>query len=271
MTKLKSLGSLETLIDLYDCFVFDIYGVIYDGVSPINNMIDFIHQLRKKNKAIAFLSNSQRRSKLVEEELCSRGFDLSEKEKLFTSGEYFKEFLYDNPNFKNGHTFFNLGTSEHVTKEDIKLTKNIKEATCLIFTFLTEDPEQLSSYDETIKIAFDKGCEAVCINPDITAPRGDDMVYTPGYFARRYEKLGGKVMYFGKPHRGIYDFFIDDFLKTQGIEKQRTIAIGDSISTDIKGATDFGIDSLLVFSPKREVQSSFNSNDHDVPTYSFQI
>ena len=61
------------------------------------------------------------------------------------------------------------------------------------------------------------------------------------------------------------------YVSKKGIDKQRTIAVGDSISTDIKGATDFGIDSLLVHSSQRKAQSSFNNHDPYDPTYSFEI
>jgi HAD superfamily hydrolase (TIGR01459 family) len=271
MTKFKSLESLETLDEQYDCFIFDIYGVLYDGKSLIKRMIDFIHHLREKNKAIVFLSNSQRRSRVVAKELYSRGFPVFKGEKLFTSGEYFKNFLSFNMEFKNKNVFYILGSSKHFSKTNIKLTKDLKEATCLIFTFSTHDAEKLSSCDNAMKIALKKGCELICINPDITAPHGNDMYYTPGYFAKRYEELGGAVRYFGKPYKEIYDFFIDKFLNKKGIDKQRTIAVGDSISTDIKGATDFGIDSLLVHSSQRKAQSSFNNHDPYDPTYSFEI
>lgn len=260
---------MESLADKYDCFIFDVYGVIYDGVSLLNRTIEFIHHLRKLNKAIAFLSNSQRLPSAVIEKLKLHGFTLEPSEKLFTSGGYFREFLRSGLHSK--HLFYHLGRPENVEAVDIALTNDLRKASHIIITFMTADEDKMNSCDELLKQAIENGCQAVCINPDITAPYGNQILYTPGYFAKKYEEFGGKVIYFGKPHRGIYDFFIDKFLNELGIPKHRTIAIGDSISTDIKGARDFGIDSLLVFSPERKLQSSFNHQDQITPTYSFQI
>jgi HAD superfamily hydrolase (TIGR01459 family) len=268
---INRLSSLENLTHQYDCFIFDIYGVIYDGDKLINKIIEFIHHLRENKKSIALLSNSQRQSVQVLEELNSHGFDLLHGEEIFTSGEYFRKFLASNPDFSNKNLFYHLGSSQNIATSNLKLTDNLDAATGLILTFSTIDESQTGSCDEELKLAVKNKCKLICINPDITAPYGDKMMYTPGYFARRYEELGGEVMYFGKPHTAIYDFFIDKFLKEQGSSKAKTIAIGDSISTDIKGAEDFGIDSLLVFSPKRKIQSSFNNQGQSLPTYEFEV
>ncbi len=271
MIKSQSLDSLESLADQYDCFIFDIYGVIYDGASLLTRTIDFIQHLRSKNKAIAFLSNSQRLSPMVEQELNSHGFELKNYEKIFTSGGYFRHFLGSNPALASQHVFYHLGQSPNVEAANIAFTTDLTKATHIIITCSILDEKEINSHDEILKRAAENNCQAICINPDITAPYGNKMLYTPGYFSRKYEEFGGNVMYFGKPHKGIYDLFIGKFLNNLGINKERTIAIGDSLSTDIKGATDFGIDSLLVFSPARKHQSSFNNQNHCVPTYSFQI
>ena len=271
MIQSRSLSSLETLSEQYDCFIFDIYGVIYDGVSLIHKTLDFIYHLREQNKAIALLSNSQRQSKTVLEQLNTHGFFLEKGEKLFTSGEYFRALLNSNQEFKNQHIFYHLGDAKNLTDINIKLTTNLKEATYILLTLSTTDKEQINMCDTVLKLAIDHGCTSICFNPDITAPRGNEIVYTPGYLAKKYEDLGGKVMYFGKPYKGIYEFFINEFLNQKEIQKQKTVAIGDSISTDIRGAMNFGIDSLFVFSEKRKLQSSFNNNDQTIPTYSFAI
>ena len=55
-----------------------------------------------------------------------------------------------------------------------------------------------------------------------------------------FEKMGGKVIYFGKPHKEIYKMCFD-----QG---ERVLAIGDNLKTDIKGANNLNIDSKSNFS-----------------------
>ena len=56
------------------------------------------------------------------------------------------------------------------------------------------------------------------------------------------------MVYAGKPHRKIYDLAFDKLAGLRGTPpaRQRVLAIGDSIRTDLRGATDFGIDCLFV-------------------------
>ena len=62
--------------------------------------------------------------------------------------------------------------------------------------------------------------------------------YCAGTLAEVFKKLGGKVIYFGKPHPEIYNFCIR--------KNETVLVIGDNIRTDIKGANNMNFDSLLV-------------------------
>ena len=50
--------------------------------------------------------------------------------------------------------------------------------------------------------------------------------------------MGGKVIYFGKPHPEIYKFCIK--------KDEKVLIIGDNIRTDIKGANNMKLDSLFI-------------------------
>ncbi|MDR2765918.1 MAG: HAD hydrolase-like protein [Holosporaceae bacterium] len=87
----------------------------------------------------------------------------------------------------------------------------------------------------------------VVANPDIFAHGTLDHtenrypIVTQGCLGAYYEKLGGRVIYFGKPLPGIFEYarrFVDP--------KDRIVMVGDTPWTDIAGANGVGIDSLLV-------------------------
>jgi ribonucleotide monophosphatase NagD (HAD superfamily) len=90
----------------------------------------------------------------------------------------------------------------------------------------------------------------VCVNPDEKVERGSRIVYCAGAIARAYEALGGEVSYAGKPFRPIYDLALDSGCKLRGgtVAKERILAIGDGVATDIAGAGDFGIRSVFIAS-----------------------
>jgi len=85
----------------------------------------------------------------------------------------------------------------------------------------------------------------VCVNPDLGVILGDQVHQCAGTLAQYYESLGGLVHYHGKPFDSVYKSTLQKFPTP---DKKRTLAIGDSLRTDIKGAFDFGIDSILVLS-----------------------
>ena len=63
---------------------------------------------------------------------------------------------------------------------------------------------------------------------------------TKGKIAKRYEEMGGKCYYFGKPFR---DHFITC---VESLNLERVAHVGDSLHHDIKGANSAGIDSIFV-------------------------
>jgi ribonucleotide monophosphatase NagD (HAD superfamily) len=88
----------------------------------------------------------------------------------------------------------------------------------------------------------------LCGNPDLVVERGTTLVYCAGALADLYAALGGPVLYAGKPHRPIYDLALERIAGRRGraAPLARVLAIGDSVRTDLKGASDRGIDCLFV-------------------------
>ena len=54
-----------------------------------------------------------------------------------------------------------------------------------------------------------------------------------------FEKMGGEVVYFGKPYPEVYNQSINN-------NNKKILAIGDNLNTDIRGANLLNYDSLLV-------------------------
>ena len=76
-----------------------------------------------------------------------------------------------------------------------------------------------------------------------------------GTIAELYNNLGGKTFILGKPSIEIYK---KTFEKLTNIKKSRILAIGDSLFHDIRGAVNFGVDSLLITSTG--IHSNFFDN-----------
>jgi len=79
----------------------------------------------------------------------------------------------------------------------------------------------------------------ICTNPDLIVDRGSKRELCAGSVALVFEKMGGKVKYFGKPFPTVYNESIDN-------KGKKVLSIGDNLSTDIKGANLLNYDSLII-------------------------
>ena len=103
-----------------------------------------------------------------------------------------------------------------------------------------DDPED---YRPRLQSGIDKGLPMLCANPDIRVRIGDQLVWCAGALAAIYEDLGGEVIYPGKPHSAIYRAAMARIGKP---DAARTLCIGDSPGTDMKGAQSQGMSGLYV-------------------------
>ena len=84
----------------------------------------------------------------------------------------------------------------------------------------------------------------VCANPDLVIiDKKGNQSMCAGIMAQKYEKMGGKVLYFGKPYNEIYK---KAFLMYPDIEKKNICAIGDNLNTDIRGGNNIDINTYLI-------------------------
>jgi HAD superfamily hydrolase (TIGR01459 family) len=245
------INSFNELSDQYSLFVFDLWGVVYNGVELYTQTVKFIDHLRSLKKHIIFLSNAPRPSSITGEKLAKLGLKILDSEKLITSGDFFR-FCYQNnidKMFGPDKKIYNLGgdfNTDLLKGLDINYPSDISNANYIILSILARNESEFTHWDKEMLQAISNNIPALCINPDMIASHGDSINYTPGTFAKRYKDLGGRVYYYGKPYLPLYHYALDSFIKETGINKNKIIAIGDSLETDIKGATSYGIDSLLL-------------------------
>src|SRR5690606_22826606 len=88
----------------------------------------------------------------------------------------------------------------------------------------------------------------ICANPDLVVEVGERLVWCAGALAELYASLGGPTIDLGKPHRPVYEraFAIAGKERGAPVSRERTLAIGDAIRTDLAGAAAVGIDFLMV-------------------------
>ena len=83
---IQELQSIEEISDLFEVFIFDIWGTIYDGQTLFPGVKNVLRSLRQKNKCIIFLSNSPQIENVVYERLNTLGIDRGLFDEVVTSG-----------------------------------------------------------------------------------------------------------------------------------------------------------------------------------------
>ena len=238
MTKNLDNEGLRSIIENYDIFYIDLWGVVHNGITLHKDAIEALEKITKAGKQYVLLTNAPRPNKTVKSFLEKMGMNIEIREKVYSSGEaalsYLKQNLLDDK-------FYHLGP---IRDFDLFLdfkknkTTKIKESSYLLCTGLFEEQgEDLNYYKELFKEHTNK--KMICTNPDLIVDRGDKRELCAGSVALIFEKMGGEVIYFGKPFSEVYNQSIEN-------KEKRVLSIGDNLNTDIKGANLLSYDSLLI-------------------------
>ena len=243
---MRELNHLSEVFDAYDTFVIDLWGVIHDGISLNEKAIEAVDQLKKHSKKIVFLSNAPRPSAKVVDFLLKMKIDKKYLSNVMTSGEAAMHAINKN---KFGKKFFHLGPPRDATIfEKVKENKTIIDSCDFILCtglFDEDDPDlnkvqlhenDLDYYKNFLIKHISK--KLVCTNPDLIVHRGNKEEYCAGYIAKIFEEMGGKVIYYGKPYKEIYEMCFE--------ASEKVLAIGDNLRTDIKGANNLNKDCLFI-------------------------
>ncbi len=243
------LSGLAELSDHYDGFIVDLWGVVHDGERAHAEAADCLIRLRRLGKQVCLLSNAPRRVPAVVAKLREVGLPDDAYDHVLSSGEATHLALRDRPDDFHrglGDRCLHLGPLRDTdVYEGLPLTiaQTPEDASFVLATGIDDWDETLEDHEPMLQRIAAAGLPMVCANPDLVVHVGEILAICAGLMAQRHEELGGNVAYHGKPHPPIYRRCFD---LMPGIPRDRILAIGDSLRTDIAGALAVGIDSVFV-------------------------
>ena len=231
---------LKSIIENYDLFFIDLWGVVHNGVKLNEKAIDVLAKISEAKKNYILLTNAPRPNSIVKIFLEKMGMNKNMRENVYTSGEAALSYL--KKNFLE-QSFYHIGPPRDFDLFiDFKNKKiqDINKSDYLLCTGLHEDHDQDLNYYKKLLINLISK-KMICTNPDLIVDRGKKREYCAGSVAMIFEKLGGKVIYFGKPYSEVYN-------QSTVSNGKKVLAIGDNLNTDIKGAINMNYDSLIITS-----------------------
>ena len=233
---MKELSHLADIFKNYDTFIIDLWGVIHNGVKLNPKAIEAVDKLKKNSKKIVFLSNAPRPSSKVINFLLKMKMDRKYLDHVMTSGEAAMHAINQK---KFGKTFYHLGPTRDISVfEKVKENRTDLESCDFILCtgLFDEYDNDLDYYKKFLVRHVSK--KLICTNPDLIVHRGTVEELCAGSVAKVFEDLGGEVVYFGKPHREVYNMCFGP--------DEKVLAIGDNLRTDIKGANKLKIDCIFI-------------------------
>lgn len=242
------IAGLAEIVDRYDAFLIDQFGVLRDGRGPYPGAAETLVRLKDRGKRVIILSNSGKRSAENDRRLVDLGFVAGSWDWFLTSGEVAWQLLKKESRQAGGTAKKCLLISrDHdlspMTGLDLKRAASGADADVVLLAGSEGDMLPLSHYEALLAPAARRGVPCLCTNPDKVMLTASGTAFGAGRIAELYEELGGTVRWIGKPFKDIYDFALD-FLGRP--DPSRVCAIGDSIEHDIAGAASARLGSVLV-------------------------
>lgn len=249
----RQIAALSEISDRYDAILCDIWGVLHNGLASFAEASEALVAFRRKGGAVILISNAPRPSPPIERQVLRLGVSPGAFDAVVTSGDVTIGLMEQ----QSGDQVLHIGPERDLMLFDTATEETgarprlvaLEEAQYVLCTGLRSDEtETVEDYQSELRAMLSRGMAMICANPDIVIHRGDTLIHCAGALARRYEELGGSVIYAGKPYGPIYDraLTLAGRMRGGGIEKSRVLAIGDGMKTDILGATGAGLDALFV-------------------------
>jgi HAD superfamily hydrolase (TIGR01459 family) len=242
------LSGLSAIAPDYDVALCDIWGVVHNGHAVFPGAADALTRFREDGRVVVLVSNAPRPSETVAPQLDRLGFPRIAWDAIVTSGDVTRTHVAA----QRDKRVFHLGPERDAplfAGHDLAFAAIAEDADVVVCTGLFDDmTETPQTYLPMLAGFKARGLPMICANPDLVVDRGGKIIYCAGAIADAYEGLGGTVVNCGKPHKPIYDaaLHVAESLLKRRVETRRVLAIGDSVRTDLAGASAIGCGALFV-------------------------
>ncbi|MDF1606785.1 TIGR01459 family HAD-type hydrolase [Hoeflea sp. YIM 152468] len=264
----RKITDLDQLTDHADVLLCDVWGVIHNGVNPYLLSVEALKAARARGQTVILITNSPRPADGVIRQFDTIGVERECWDDIVTSGDVTRRLVQEAPK-----QIYFLGPERDkplIEGLDVDLVQPDAAAAVVCSGLFDDETETAEDY-RTLLAGFQaRGLPLICANPDREVERGDRLVPCAGALADLYSELGGATRIAGKPHAPIYREAMSRARAIRGeVSLDRTLAIGDGVHTDIRGALDNGVEALFIARGvhAREYMDGRVTNEHRLESF----
>jgi HAD superfamily hydrolase (TIGR01459 family) len=252
------LTSIDELFERYDAFLLDAYGVLVNQAGALPGAREFLERIERSGKSYLILTNDASRSVATIEARYNRfGLPISSRH-IICSGELLVHY-YEARGMAGARTIV-LGTEDSrgfvLRAGGVPVPADDPSAEAV--ALCDDDGYELhQTLDDLITVVFSRlergeRTRLVLANPDRVFPRGEQAYgIASGSIAllieaaldARHPEARLRFEPLGKPFAPMFELALE---RLRATDRRGLVMIGDQIATDIRGAHDFGLDSVLI-------------------------
>jgi len=244
------IESCTDLLDRYDVLLCDVWGVVHDGRRAFDEANTALTTFRARGGTVILVSNAPTPAANVARVLDEKGVARNAWDAIVSSGDLALRHIRQ----QGWQRIHHIGPARRDRAFFEALpgpSAPIGDAEAMACTGLVDDRNETAEhYRATLESAHARGLALVCANPDLVVHVGHELLPCAGALGALYEEIGGNVVWAGKPFPIAYDTALAESARLRGVEvpRERVLAIGDSIRTDLAAAAGAGVDALFIAS-----------------------
>lgn len=247
---IKPVVNISKIIDKYNTVILGLRGVITDGKSIVSqDAINALLNFRKQGIHIVLLSNTAQRVESVIRFFHKNGVPLAAFDAIMTAGEILHFHLKSRSgDFGSlGKKYFRIGDKSYQGVfsglEDYQEVETLAQADFIYIEGIADKDDMIEKYVPVLEHAASLNIPMLCVGNDTSTYNNGEIVLGAAALAEQYAVLGGKILTVGKPDAKLFAYILDGIPQ---VKKDKVLVIGDSLSSDIKGAQLLGVDSVLI-------------------------
>ncbi len=280
---------IQTLSEIsanYEAAFVDLWGCVHNGVAAFPEAVAALQGFRAEGGTVVLLTNAPRPRDEVADQLRKLNVPDDAWDTIATSGDSARAAMFTGA---VGAKVYHIGTPGderffgplHLIEDPVEITRvPLQEAEGIVCTGPFDAHADPAELRPDLLWAKQKDLPLLCANPDIVVDRGETREYCAGAVAALYTEMGGRSLYFGKPHPPVYDLARRRLAELRpNVSDRAILCIGDGPHTDIDGAMGEDIDSLFISgglaaqetrttdSPEPEALTAYLETEQINPTY----